>query len=137
MKWKVLFFFIEFLSVFLICTIFLERWNFCMFTWNNTTLSYAPDDFLAFCDLKPCLWPFFFSIYFFFMCHWHSFHKFQMKPVSYMESLHYRSILAFWNESETLFLTLSVEPDVKFLYYFHFAGLALYKLCEVSQITLL
>lgn len=67
MKWKVLFFFIEFLSFFLICTIFLERWNVCMFTWNNTTLSYAPDDFLAFCDLKPCLWPFFF-FYIFFLC---------------------------------------------------------------------
>lgn len=71
------------------------------------------------------------------MCHWHSFPKVQMKPVPHMGSLHSRRILAFWNESETLFLTWSVQPDIKFLYSVNFASLALYKLCEVSQITLL
>lgn len=70
------------------------------------------------------------------MCHWHSFPKDQMKPVPHMGSLHSRRILAFWNKSETLFLTWSVQPDVKFLYSVNFASLALYKLCEVSQITL-
>lgn len=60
-----------------------------------------------------------------------------MKPVSYMGSLYYRSILTFWDESETSFPTLYVQPDVEFLNSVNFASLAFYKLCEFYQITLL
>lgn len=49
---------------FLICTIFLERWLFCIFTCNSVTLSYA---FLAFYDLKSCLWPFYYYYFYFYV----------------------------------------------------------------------
>lgn len=58
-----------------------------------------------------------------------------MEPASYTGSLHSRSILRLWNESETLSLTSPFQPDVKTLYSIHFASLALYKVRKVSQIT--